>query len=85
MLPNIDQLLPTAREIQKQSALAEAQKSEEEKCRKAAAEAKKKALIEEYRRKSISSGRIICSRVATRSPIRSLIFQAECRAISASP
>ena len=43
---NIDELLPTAQEIQKQAAMQEAGKTEEHAQRLAAAEAEKRALIE---------------------------------------
>ncbi len=43
---NIDDLLPTAQEIQKQAAIQEAEKAEEHAQRLAAAEAEKRALIE---------------------------------------
>ena len=52
MLDNIDQLLPTAKEIKKQSALREAEKAEQQMRRSAAAEAEKKALIEELTKPS---------------------------------
>jgi hypothetical protein len=44
---NIDEMLPTAKEIRKQSALKEAEKAEEQMRHLAAAEAEKQALIEE--------------------------------------
>ncbi|NWM64745.1 hypothetical protein GY649_24595, partial [Escherichia coli] len=44
---SIDELLPTAKEIRKQSALKEAEKAEEYTRIVAAAEAEKRALIEE--------------------------------------
>ncbi len=47
MAVNIDQLLPTAQEIQKQAALKEAEKAEEHARAKAAADAEKQALLEE--------------------------------------
>ncbi len=47
MLANIDQLLPTAKEIGKQAALREAEKAEEHARAVAAAEAEKHALLEE--------------------------------------
>ena len=43
---NIDDLLPTAKEIQKQAALKEAEKADQNAERLAAAEAEKRALIE---------------------------------------
>src|SRR5271154_1845501 len=43
---NIDDLLPSARDIQKQAAMKEAEKTEEHAQRLAAAEAEKRALIE---------------------------------------
>ncbi len=52
MLDNIDQLLPTAKDIQKQAALKEAEKAEQEARAKAAAESEKNALIEELRKPS---------------------------------
>ena len=44
---NIDELLPSAKEIRKQSALKEAEKADEHMRLMAAAEAEKQALIEE--------------------------------------
>ena len=49
---NIDELLPTANEIRKQSALKEAEKAEEQMSRMAAAEAEKQALIDELSKPS---------------------------------
>jgi hypothetical protein len=49
---NIDELLPSAKEIQKQSALKEAEKAEEHMRVLAAAEAEKKALIDELTKPS---------------------------------
>jgi uncharacterized protein (DUF1778 family) len=49
---DIDQLLPTAKEIQKQSALREAEKADEQMRRKVATEAEKKALIDELTKPS---------------------------------
>ena len=46
MLEKIDDLLPTAKEIQKQAALKEAEKAEQDARRFAAAETEKRALIE---------------------------------------
>ena len=46
MTPNIDDLLPTAKEIQKQAAIKEAEKADEHVRHMAAAEAEKRALIE---------------------------------------
>jgi hypothetical protein len=46
MLERIDDLLPTAREIQRQAALKEAEKAEQQARAAAAADAEKKALIE---------------------------------------
>src|ERR1044072_4034120 len=43
---NIDELLPTAKEIQRQAALADAEKAEQYVQKLAAAEAEKRALIE---------------------------------------
>ena len=43
---NIDELLPTAKEIQRQAALADAEKAEQYAQKLAAAEAEKRALIE---------------------------------------
>ncbi len=51
-MPNIDDLLPSAIEIRKQSALKEAEKAEEDARRLAAAEAEKLALIEELTKPS---------------------------------
>jgi len=45
-MPNIDELLPTAREIQRQAAIADAEKAEKYAQKLAAAEAEKRALIE---------------------------------------
>src|SRR6201981_4274976 len=53
MAVKIDELLPTAKDIQKQAALKEAEKAEEHAKRAAAAEAEKRALIE---RLSMPSG-----------------------------
>jgi hypothetical protein len=47
---NIDELLPTAKEIRKQSALKEAEKAEEHMRLMVAAEAEKQALIEELKK-----------------------------------
>lgn len=49
---NIDELLPTAKEIRKQSALKEAQKADEHIRMMAAAEAEKQALVEEFSKPS---------------------------------
>ena len=49
---NIDELLPNAKEIQKQSALKEAEKAEEFMRHQAAAEAEKRALIDELTKPS---------------------------------
>jgi hypothetical protein len=49
---NIDELLPTAKDILKQSALKEAEKAEEHMRHMAAAEAEKSALIEELTKPS---------------------------------
>ena len=49
---NIDELLPSAKEIRKQSALKEAEKAEEHMRHMAAAEAEKQALIEELNKPS---------------------------------
>jgi hypothetical protein len=46
MPANIDDLLPTAKEIQKQAAIKEAEKAEQTAQRLAAAEAEKRALID---------------------------------------
>jgi hypothetical protein len=46
MFEKIDDLIPTAREIQKQAAIMEAEKADEDARRLAAAEAEKRALIE---------------------------------------
>ena len=52
MAPNIDDLLPTAKEIQKQAAIKEAEKADEHVRRMAAAEAEKRALIEKLSKPS---------------------------------
>ena len=52
MTPNIDDLLPTAKEIQKQAAIEEAEKADEHVRRMAAAEAEKRALIEKLSKPS---------------------------------
>jgi hypothetical protein len=49
---NIDDLLPTAKEVQKQAALKEAEKTDEHAQRLVAAEAEKRALIERLSRPS---------------------------------
>ena len=49
---NIDELLPTAKDIRKQSALKEAEKADEHMRLMAAAEAEKDALVEELRKPS---------------------------------
>jgi hypothetical protein len=49
---NIDDLLPTAKEVQKQAALKEAEKTDEHAQRLLAAEAEKRALIERLSRPS---------------------------------
>ncbi len=49
---NIDEMLPTAKEIQKQSALKEAEKAEEFMRAQAAAEAEKRELVEELTKPS---------------------------------
>jgi hypothetical protein len=49
---NIDELLPNAKEIQKQAALKEAEKAEEQMRHMAAAEAEKRALIDELTKPS---------------------------------
>ncbi len=49
---NIDEMLPTANEIRKQSALKEAEKAEEQMSRMAAVEAEKQALIDELSKPS---------------------------------
>ena len=46
MPEKIDDLIPTAKEIQKQAAIKEAEKAEQDARRLAAAEAEKRALIE---------------------------------------
>ena len=51
-MANIDELLPSANEIRKQSALKEAEKAEEDMRRMAAAEAEKRALIDELTKPS---------------------------------
>jgi hypothetical protein len=52
MVENIDQLLPTAKEIQKQAALKEAEKAEEQARAVAAAEAEKRALTDQLSKPS---------------------------------
>jgi len=52
MLKDIDRLLPTAKEIQKQAALNEAEKADLEIRAKAAAEAEKEAFIAELKKPS---------------------------------
>jgi hypothetical protein len=52
MVQNIDQLLPTANEIQKQAALKEAEKAQEQARAAAAAEAEKRALTEQLSKPS---------------------------------
>ncbi|HEY7844480.1 MAG TPA: hypothetical protein VID30_12490 [Bradyrhizobium sp.] len=52
MPQNIDDLLPTAKEIQKQAAIKEAEKADEHLRRTAAAEAEKRALIEKLSKPS---------------------------------
>ena len=52
MPQNIDDLLPTAKEIQKQAAVKEAEKADEHVRRMAAAEAEKRALIEKLSKPS---------------------------------
>ncbi len=52
MAVNIDELLPTAKDIQKQAALKEAEKAEEHARAIAAAEAEKHALLEELSKPS---------------------------------
>jgi hypothetical protein len=52
MSEKIDDLLPTAKEIQKQAAIKEAEKADEEVRRMAAAEAEKHALIEKLSKPS---------------------------------
>ncbi len=52
MAVNIDELLPTAKDIQKQAALKEAEKAEEHARAVAAAEAEKHALLEELSKPS---------------------------------
>jgi hypothetical protein len=51
-MQNIDELLPTAKEILKQSALKEAEKAEQHAKQLAAADAEKRALIEELTKPS---------------------------------
>lgn len=51
-MPNIDELLPSAKEIRKQSALKEAEKAEEHMRAMAAAEAEKRELIEQLTKPS---------------------------------
>ena len=52
MLENIDDLLPTAKEIQRQAAIKEAEKADGHLRRVAAAEAEKRALIEKLSKPS---------------------------------
>jgi hypothetical protein len=52
MSVNIDDLLPTAREIQRQAAIADAEKAEQYMQKLAAAEAEKRALIEQLSKPS---------------------------------
>jgi hypothetical protein len=52
MPSKIDDLIPSAKEVQKQAALKEAQKAEEDAKRKAAAEAEKRKLIEKLSKPS---------------------------------
>ena len=52
MAEKIDDLLPTAKEIQKQAALKEAEKAEQDPRRLAAAEAEKRALVDRLREPS---------------------------------
>jgi hypothetical protein len=52
MVENIDNLLPTAKEIQKRAALMEAEKAEQDARRLIAAEAEKRALIDRLREPS---------------------------------
>ena len=52
MAEKIDDLLPTAKQIQKQAALKEAEKAEQDARRLAAAEAEKRALIDRLREPS---------------------------------
>jgi uncharacterized protein (DUF1778 family) len=52
MSEKIDDLLPTAKEIQKQAAIKEAEKADEDVRRMAAAEAEKRALIEKLSKPS---------------------------------
>jgi hypothetical protein len=52
MAENIDDLLPTAKEIQKQAALKEAEKADQDARRLIAAEAEKRALIDRLREPS---------------------------------
>ncbi|MBI5260685.1 MAG: hypothetical protein HY852_02560 [Bradyrhizobium sp.] len=49
---DIDQLLPTAKDIQKQAALNEAEKAEEQARQTAAADAEKRALLDELKKPS---------------------------------
>jgi hypothetical protein len=52
---NIDELLPTAKEIQRQTAIADAEKAEQYVQKLAAAEAEKRALIEQLSKPSVLS------------------------------
>lgn len=65
MLKNIDALLPSAKEIQKQAALKEAEKAEEQMRAMAAAEAEKQSLIEELSKPSGLSEEEKVKRAAT--------------------
>lgn len=62
---NIDALLPNAKEIQKQAALKEAEKAEEQMRAMAAAEAEKKSLIDELTKPSGLSEEEKVKRAAT--------------------
>lgn len=62
---NIDELLPNAKEIQKQAALKEAEKAEEQMRHMAAADAEKQALIEELSKPSGLSEEEKVKRAAT--------------------
>ena len=65
MLKNIDELLPNAKEIQKQAALKEAEKAEEQMRHMAAAEAEKQSLIDELSKPSGLSEEEKVKRAAT--------------------
>ncbi len=63
-MPNIDEMLPTAKELQKQAALKEAEKAEEAMRAHTAAEAEKRALIEQLSKPSGLSDEEIIERAS---------------------